>query len=184
MTKTTSTKSSTRGSTKSKTRSNVSSTGMTYSLHEVRRKIRQNPPCKVASDATAEILQTLQKLFKHVLPKSFCGTVRISGTPRTKDQHAIAKLLIEQWQRRFRVLRDWKIGYDCRANLKAQCSHNYKTRRATIYAWPKNTPVADEYYLHEILHVAIVAIRNPHRTSQWREMDELLIQDLCRIVFP
>jgi hypothetical protein len=88
-----------------------------------------------------------------------------------------ARKIINYWKRKFRILEDWKINYAPKAPYKAQCCHNRKNKSSTIYAWPDGKRIPEDYYFHEVLHVAFAA----YRSSKKHDREELLVQDLCVI---
>ena len=76
----------------------------------------------------------------------------------------------------FRVLVDWAVIYDPKAEYKGQCTVNEKRRSATIYSWGRFRCPPD-YLLHEVLHIAFRAAK-----ARKREGEELFVQDLCKLM--
>jgi hypothetical protein len=77
----------------------------------------------------------------------------------------------------FRVLDGWQIDYDDVSVYKAQCCCNVLLKQATIYGWGELNPMPDDYFMHEVLHVAFKAAN-----STGRDGEELFVQDLCKLL--
>lgn len=101
----------------------------------------------------------------------------ISRQPQEQPPATNVKSLISFWQMRFRVLHDWTISYDDRADYKNQCHFNVENKQAVIYEW---TNIDDnnikKYILHEVTHIAYEASRND------RDLNELFTQDLTNML--
>ena len=77
----------------------------------------------------------------------------------------------------FRILKGWRISLNSTSKYKGQCSINVAERRATIYAWPSDSPEPPDFMFHELLHVAFRALRTYRDKHQ---VEEELSQDICK----
>ncbi len=82
----------------------------------------------------------------------------------------------------FRILRRWKIDLDRTSKYKGQVCISPTRRAAVIYGWPTKAPPAD-FYLHELLHIALAALRRVPDAAL-REAEEKFVQDVCKLVRP
>lgn len=81
---------------------------------------------------------------------------------------------IDKYQKKFRVLNDWKITFLNDGEHYSQSSHNIKRKIAIIYPFfEKKAP--NDYILHEVLHIAF----QEAQTS--REKEEMFVQDICHL---
>lgn len=81
----------------------------------------------------------------------------------------------------FRVLHDWRVweGQDPGMDLWAQSVINRRQKTAIICPWsPDGEQPPADYYLHEILHVAIRAYEMVPEAER-HEAEEHFVQDLC-----
>jgi hypothetical protein len=88
-------------------------------------------------------------------------------------------------QNKIRILGDWEIILTSDSDYKAQVCINSKDKSAEIYDWPTDTgiPMPDDFYFHELLHIANRALRDiPKRGTKWLDAEETLVQDICKIV--
>lgn len=85
---------------------------------------------------------------------------------------------IQCTQALFRILDDWFIEYDPKNKMKAECSFNEKTKKATIYAFGKRE-IPKDYIYHEMLHIAFAAVKSIKKHNDKREAEEILVQDIC-----
>ncbi|MDD5649987.1 MAG: hypothetical protein PHF86_06165 [Candidatus Nanoarchaeia archaeon] len=86
----------------------------------------------------------------------------------------------------FRILSDWKIVYDSDSQYKGHCCKNVKTKKATVYAWYSDEKEPEDYLVHEVLHIAIAQVIYSFKHEHYekaREKEELLIQDICKLMF-
>lgn len=94
---------------------------------------------------------------------------------------------IDKIKNRFRILKQWKIRY-VSATETAQAivafSFNHK-KTAIIYGFGKRK-VPKDYHLHEVLHCAIKELldMDKRKPKDLREAEELLVQDICKMVYP
>lgn len=84
---------------------------------------------------------------------------------------------IARLAKQFRVLADWTITYEDKSDHHAQCTIHPEEPLAVIYSWGKLSPEADDFLLHEILHVAFRAAQR-----LGHEGEELFVQDLCMLL--
>lgn len=84
---------------------------------------------------------------------------------------------IRYWVSRFRSLKDWTVSYDPVAEYKGQCAINEKEKSATIYDWGNLCPMASDYFLHEVLHIAYRASKCLGRNGE-----EEFVQDQCALI--
>ena len=77
----------------------------------------------------------------------------------------------------FRILADWKIVYPSEVDTAERngCFHNNKY--AEIYPCNKQ-PIPHGYYFHELLHIALRALRDNYSY----EREEILVQDIEHIL--
>jgi len=90
---------------------------------------------------------------------------------------------VKYWQSKFRGLKNWSIHYSSQDVYKAQTSAFAPTRTATIYEYGMAEEPAD-YFLHEMLHIAIKDLLNAVDTkpyTEWCAKEENLVQDICVI---
>jgi len=85
------------------------------------------------------------------------------------------------WQPKFRLLDGWTIEFDPESELKDQSSHNAKKKHGVIYD-VSFAQMPKDYVYHELLHLAMAALMLV-QPRKYREREEILVQDLCRIVF-
>jgi hypothetical protein len=88
---------------------------------------------------------------------------------------------IREIQEQFTVLAGWDIRYDDRDKYKGLAPSCPFPQVANIRAWAPVVEGADvaepeEYLLNAMLHIAIRAVGDD------REQEELLVQDLCRLL--
>lgn len=88
--------------------------------------------------------------------------------------------------KQFRILRGWKIKQSRSKRYFAQSTSFPKTKTATIYQWWGEGKQPDDYVLHEVLHIAFRALENmdKRKIKERRDVEEKLIQDICRVVCP
>ena len=82
--------------------------------------------------------------------------------------------------RQFRILNDWDIKMVKDKEYAGQISINPKKKQAILYDWHGIAP--NDFYLHEILHVALRELRCTKINKAYREIEEQLVQDICRSV--
>lgn len=94
----------------------------------------------------------------------------------------IPKKEIKKLQKCFRCLHGWKIKYDPLSEDKAKCTFNIFLKKAIIYAYGRKR-VPKDYYLHEVLHCAVGALRSLDRRyrKQIRTAEEEFVQDVCYV---
>jgi len=93
---------------------------------------------------------------------------------------------IDKIKSHFRLLKKWKIWYaPATENEQAivAYSSNHK-RTAIIYGFGK-PKIPKDYYLHEVLHCALKELLDIDRRKpkELREAEELLVQDICKIIY-
>jgi len=91
-----------------------------------------------------------------------------------------ARKEIAFWQSKFRLLEGWSIEFDSTSEYKDQCSIGKK--EATIYDSSERR-LPREYIFHEITHIAWSVVRESRVYHLKRENEEVMVQDLCKIVF-
>lgn len=93
--------------------------------------------------------------------------------------------LINFWKEKYRILNDWRIEYSNDTNMGELKTCIYPIlKHAIICKWQ---PVCkgelnplELYVKHEILHIAISAMRQDE--SEILGLEELFVQDLCRLI--
>ena len=101
------------------------------------------------------------------------------------DQSAINK--IYKMKSYFRLLKKWKIRYaPATENEQAIVAFNCNRKRTAIIYGFGEPEIPEDYYLHEVLHCAFKELTSIDRRKpkELREAEELLIQDICKIVYP
>jgi hypothetical protein len=93
---------------------------------------------------------------------------------------------IRHWQSKFRILKHWKIRYDRRSEYQGWCHFCERKKIAIttpLKSWRGRPGTPDDYFLHEVLHIAMreVGLHRKHRVR--RENEEWLVQDLCKLIF-
>ena len=91
------------------------------------------------------------------------------------------KKQVKYWRARFKVLDNWKIEINEDSKYKGQSVFNKDKKEATIYGWPGGKDVPSDYALHELLHVAFVAVGCSRKKID-REDQEDLIRDICKLL--
>ena len=90
--------------------------------------------------------------------------------------------MIEYWQSKFRILDEWTIVAQKDGEYTGQVHLNASDKKAIICPWGVGKE-ADDYILHELLHICMSEIlynRKPYREQ--REAEELFVQDLCNLI--
>jgi len=85
--------------------------------------------------------------------------------------------------RHFRVLRGWTVTYGSQGGKqRKQAAIVVKKKRLHVYPFGrKRSP--NEYLLHEVLHAALIAVREEGVSYKRRKKrEELLVQDLCNAI--
>jgi hypothetical protein len=85
----------------------------------------------------------------------------------------------ENWQSKFRILKDWTIVKQKDDEYTGQVHCDWKARKAVICPWGSGEE-ADDYELHEILHICMGEIM--YNRKPRREAEELFVQDLCTLI--
>jgi hypothetical protein len=89
--------------------------------------------------------------------------------------------------RHFRVLRGWKIRMVGGPNNHGSSCGGRANNRFNIGTWDcKFGPQPPDYILHEVLHAAVIAVvkMDKRKPKEQRQAEELLVQDLCRLIMP
>ena len=89
---------------------------------------------------------------------------------------------ISNWKSKFRLLKDWEIEFDTESEFKDQSSLNTVEEYGIIYD-SSFERMPKDYIFHEVLHFACAVVRNKKGRAQ-REAEEIMVQDLCLIVYP
>jgi hypothetical protein len=87
--------------------------------------------------------------------------------------------------KKIRILSDWKIEYDSDSQYKGHCCKNVKTKKATVYTWYSDEKEPEDYLVHEVLHIAMAQVIYSFKHEHYekaREKEELLIQDICKLM--
>ena len=87
---------------------------------------------------------------------------------------------IKELRKDLRLLKDWDITVSRDEIYKGQITTNPKKKKACLYEWEGNDEPED-FLVHEMLHLCI---RSLFRSNDQYEDEEILIQDICRIIFP
>lgn len=91
-----------------------------------------------------------------------------------------SKQEINNLQKNLRILKDWKFFVDSKSKYKGQICINSDTKIATIYNWPSKENIPEDFYFHEMLHAALVALKKTRGRAKY-EAEEQLTQDICAI---
>jgi len=92
---------------------------------------------------------------------------------------------IRYWKKRFRVLKSWRIYFAPKAKYKGQSALNSEKKTCTIYdldSWGGKKGMPEDYIFHELLHVAWREVQSCKRYKEKREKEEMLVQDICKIM--
>ena len=87
--------------------------------------------------------------------------------------------------RHFRVLRGWTVTYGSQGGKqRKQAAIVVKMKRLHVYPFDRRLRLCpDEYLLHEVLHAALIAVREEGVSHEKRKKrEELLVQDLCNAI--
>jgi hypothetical protein len=87
---------------------------------------------------------------------------------------------VKGWQDQFAILKDWNVRFNHTSEHKGKVTTNPDLPRATFFPWPEGENTPKDFYLHEILHLAL---RQYKRTPESEDFDveEQLVRDICRI---
>lgn len=88
---------------------------------------------------------------------------------------------IQAWQSRFRILSGWKIQCIKSKKYQGQVTINPKFESAIIYAWESDSEAPSDFLLHELIHIALYALKRIPKSLRY-DAEEWLTQDLCAIV--
>jgi hypothetical protein len=88
---------------------------------------------------------------------------------------------LNYWKSKFRILDKWNIRLLDDDAYTGMCGFNIKTKAADIYPWGDNKE-AEDYILHELLHICMAELRSLKSYKKKREAEELFVQDLCSII--
>ena len=86
--------------------------------------------------------------------------------------------IVMTWKSRFKILADWEIRFA--TERKAKVTTNPDLPRATFFGWPDGTPIPEDFYFHEMLHLALRAYRRIPEEENF-DVEEQLIRDICQI---
>lgn len=81
---------------------------------------------------------------------------------------------------KFRVLKDWEISCKKDGDYVCQATVLPDRKKACIYPWEDDNPPKD-YLLHEVMHCALMYLRNIKNWKEAKEVEEIIVQDLCKI---
>jgi len=88
---------------------------------------------------------------------------------------------IKYWKPKFRLLKKWEISYGKDGDHIKAAEINYNKKTALILPYGKGR-IPNDYAFHELLHVCVYSVRNAKKNLQ-HELEEVLVQDLCKIFF-
>ena len=101
--------------------------------------------------------------------------------------NAVKQELISRLQLKFRLLKGWKITYgDDGGGYRGQCVKNTRDCIGNIYPWSDTEEPPKDYFLHELMHMAIAAMQLDNKCIPYgirRENEEIFVQDLCVLIF-
>lgn len=89
--------------------------------------------------------------------------------------------------RHFRVLRGWTVRMVDDPNNHGCSWGGRMSNRFSIGTWDsKAGPQPPDYVLHEVLHAAVISVvrMDKRKPKEQRQAEELLVQDLCRLIIP
>jgi len=88
---------------------------------------------------------------------------------------------ISEAKNKFRILKDWIIIPNDEGIYSGQICINEKKRVAELFLWIKDDNPPDDFYIHEMLHVAFKALKALPRKNKY-DAEEELVQDICKII--
>ena len=90
--------------------------------------------------------------------------------------------ILEQLKGKFRILKDVEVLYCEHKEISMCCNVSNSGEMATIYTYDPNSECSiEEYLLHELLHICVGVIRKTEYPD-WKEKEELFVQDLTNIL--
>jgi hypothetical protein len=86
-------------------------------------------------------------------------------------------------QKKFRILKDWKISESKSKKFFAQCNINHKKKVGDIFQYGEGN-VPKDYLIHEMLHFSIRALwsMDKRKPKEMRLAEENLVQDICKLI--
>ena len=86
---------------------------------------------------------------------------------------------VKLWKSKFRILKSWRVSVAFKAKYKGQIGFG-RGKHVTFFPWPEDQETPEDFYFHEMLHIAQRALKQTPRRQQ-HDTEEQLVQDVCQI---